>query len=218
MTTTTVHVISHTHWDREWYLTFEQYRTRLVDLVDGVLDRMERDPRFTFFHLDGQSIVIEDYLEIRPERERELRKRVEEGRLLVGPWFVMPDMFLVSGESLVRNLTRGIRTAEKFGRTMRVGYIPDPFGHISQMPQLLTGMGLDGAILWRGFGGLKAEYLWRSPDGSEVVLSHLPPDGYCNGLRLPLVTGEEFREETQHVLDYERQRSASRNSGSRRPR
>jgi alpha-mannosidase len=210
MTTTTVHVISHTHWDREWYLTFEQYRARLVDLVDGVLDRMDRDPRFTFFHLDGQSIVIEDYLEIRPEREPDVRKRVEEGRLLVGPWFVMPDMFLVSGESLVRNLTRGIRTAEKFGRAMRVGYIPDPFGHIGQMPQLLRGMGLEGAILWRGFGGRKAEYRWRSPDGSEVLLSHLPPDGYCNGLRLPLVTGDAFREQTRTVLEFERQRSASR--------
>jgi alpha-mannosidase len=207
--TTTVHVISHTHWDREWYLTFEQYRARLVDLVDAVLDRMARDSRFAHFHLDGQSIVIEDYLEIRPEREHELRRRIEEGRLLVGPWFVMPDMFLVSGESLVRNLARGIRTADGFGRAMRVGYIPDPFGHVGQMPQILTGMGLDGAILWRGFGGRRAEYRWRSPDGSQVLLSHLPPDGYCNGLRLPLLTGDAFREATQKVLDYERQRSAS---------
>ncbi|HWT44714.1 MAG TPA: hypothetical protein VN085_02060, partial [Vicinamibacterales bacterium] len=169
--TTTVHVISHTHWDREWYLTFEQYRARLIDLVDAVLDRMERDARFTFFHLDGQSIVLEDYLEIRPEREAEIRRRVKEGRLLVGPWFVMPDMFLVSGESLVRNLTRGIRTADAFGGSMRVGYIPDPFGHISQMPQILSGMGLEGAILWRGFGGRGAEYRWRAPDGTEVLLS-----------------------------------------------
>ncbi|HTL44683.1 MAG TPA: glycosyl hydrolase-related protein [Vicinamibacterales bacterium] len=207
--TTTVHVISHTHWDREWYLTFEQYRARLIDLVDAVLDRMERDARFTFFHLDGQSIVLEDYLEIRPEREAEIRRRVNEGRLLVGPWFVMPDMFLVSGESLVRNLTRGIRTADAFGGSMRVGYIPDPFGHISQMPQILSGMGLEGAILWRGFGGRGAEYRWRSPDGTEVLLSHLPPDGYCNGLRLPLVSGDEFRRDTAAVLEYEQRRSRS---------
>jgi mannosylglycerate hydrolase len=207
--TTTVHVISHTHWDREWYLTFEQYRARLVDLVDAVLDRMERDERFTFFHLDGQSIVLEDYLEIRPERENEIRRRVKAGRLLVGPWFVMPDMFLVSGESLVRNLARGIQTAQAFGGSMRVGYIPDPFGHISQMPQILSGMGLEGAILWRGFGGRGAEYRWRSPDGSEVLLSHLPPAGYCNGLRLPLVTGDEFRRDTLAVVEYEKNRSLS---------
>ena len=207
--TTTVHVISHTHWDREWYLTFEQYRARLVDLVDAVLNRMERDARFTFFHLDGQSIVLEDYLEIRPEREAEIRRRVTEGRLLVGPWFVMPDMFLVSGESLVRNLARGIQTADAFGGSMRVGYIPDPFGHIAQMPQILSGMGLEGAILWRGFGGRGAEYRWRSPDGSEVLLSHLPPDGYCNGLRLPLVTGDELRRDTAAVLHYEQRRSRS---------
>ncbi|HTI38383.1 MAG TPA: glycosyl hydrolase-related protein [Vicinamibacterales bacterium] len=207
--TTTVHVISHTHWDREWYRTFEQYRARLVDLVDAVLDRMERDPRFTFFHLDGQSIVLEDYLEIRPEREDEIRQRVQEGRLLVGPWFVMPDMFLVSGESLVRNLARGIRIAETFGRAMRVGYIPDPFGHVGQMPQILAGMGLEGAILWRGFGGRRAEYKWRAPDGTDVLLSHLPPDGYCNGLRLPLVSGDELLRQASAVLAYEKQRSSS---------
>ena len=132
-----VHVISHTHWDREWYLTFEQYRARLVELVDGVLERMSADARFAFFHLDGQTVVLEDYLEVRPEREIELRQRVREGRVLIGPWYVMPDMFLVSGEALVRNLALGIRTATAFGGAMRVGYMPDPFGHVAQMPQIL---------------------------------------------------------------------------------
>jgi alpha-mannosidase len=207
--TTTVHVISHTHWDREWYLTYEQYRSRLVDLVDAVLDRMNADPRFEYFHLDGQAIVLEDYLEIRPEREEEIRRRVREVRLLVGPWYVMPDMFLVSGESLVRNLALGMRTAQAFGRCMDVGYIPDPFGHVSQMPQILHGMRLHGAILWRGFGGRRAEYVWRAPDGTEVLLSHLPPDGYCNGVRLPLAGRDDMRGQASAVIDYERQRSLS---------
>src|SRR5438034_6244381 len=129
-----VHIAAHTHWDREWYATREQFRLRLVDLVDRVLDRMDADPRFDYFHLDGQTIVLEDYLEARPEQEERLRRRIAEGRLLVGPWYVMPDQFLVSGEALVRNLALGHRIASRFGRVMPVGYIPDPFVHVSQMP------------------------------------------------------------------------------------
>lgn len=184
---TQVHVISHTHWDREWYLTREDYRLRLIDLVDGVLDRMDREPEFTSFHLDGQTIVLEDYLEVRPEQRERLTKRITEGRLLVGPWYVMPDMFLVSGEALVRNLAIGHRIAESFGNVMRAGYTPDPFGHVAQMPQILAGFGLDNAVLWRGFGGPKAEYIWEGLDGTRTLLLHLPREGYCNAFRLPLL-------------------------------
>jgi hypothetical protein len=203
-----VHVIAHTHWDREWYLTREQYRARLVDLVDRVLDRMAAEPAFAFFHLDGQTIVLEDYLEVRPEREAELRALVREGRLLVGPWYVMPDMFLVSGEALVRNLAFGLRIAEDFGGAMRVGYMPDPFGHLAQMPQVLAGFGLDGAILWRGFGGTQAEYAWRAPDGTRTVLLHLPREGYCNGLRLPLLPPDRLEAEARAIVAREAARSA----------
>ena len=148
-----IHIVSHTHWDREWYLTREQYRLRLMGLIDRVLDRLEENPRFTHFHLDGQTIVIEDYLEVRPDQEERLRSHITAGRLLVGPWYVMPDMHLVSGESLVRNLALGHRIAERFGGVMGAGYMPDPFGHVAQMPQILAGFSLDSAILWRGFGG-----------------------------------------------------------------
>src|SRR5512145_2940001 len=141
----TLHVISHTHWDREWYLTFEQFRFRLVELIDQLLDLLQRDPTFRAFHLDGQTIVLEDYLQIRPERAEELRTRVREGRILVGPWYVQPDEFLVSGEALIRNLQIGLRIARDYGEPMMIGYLylPDAFGHIAQLPQLLRGFGLD---------------------------------------------------------------------------
>ena len=128
-------------------------------------------------------------------------------RLLVGPWYVMPDMFLVSGEALVRNLALGLRIAEGFGKAMRVGYMPDPFGHVAQMPQILAGFGLDGAILWRGFGGRDAEYWWEAPDGTRALLLHLPPEGYCNGLRLPLLPPAEMRRQAADVIARERARS-----------
>jgi hypothetical protein len=185
-TPTEVHLVSHTHWDREWYLTREQFRLRLVDLIDRVLEMLRADPAYAFFHLDGQTIVLDDYLEIRPEREADITSLVREGRLLVGPWYVMPDEFLVSGESLVRNLALGHRMARSVGGAMPVGYLPDLFGHVGQMPQILRQFGLDNAILWRGFGGRDAEYWWEAPDGSRVLMLHLPQEGYCNATRVAL--------------------------------
>ena len=181
-----IHLVSHTHWDREWYLTFEQFRLRLVDLVDRLLDLLESQPDFAHFHLDGQTIVLEDYLELRPHNEARLRRLIEDGRILIGPWYDMPDEFLVSGEALVRNLALGHRIARRFGAPMPVGYLPDLFGHVAQMPQILRNFGLDNAILWRGFGGEKAEYWWQAPDGSRVLMMHLPPEGYCNATRVHL--------------------------------
>ena len=205
---TQVHVISHTHWDREWYLTREDTRLRLIDLVDAVLDRMDRDDKFTFFHLDGQTIVLEDYLEVRPDQKERLRRRIGGGRLLVGPWYVMPDMFLVSGEALVRNLALGHRIAESFGGVMHAGYTPDPFGHVAQMPQILAGFGLDNAILWRGFGGPRSEYIWEGHDGTRALLLHFPREGYCNAFRLPLLPPEVRSMEAAEVVARERARSA----------
>src|SRR5919106_2125476 len=122
-----VHLVSHTHWDREWYLTYEQFRLRLVALVDRLLDLMESRPDYTYFHLDGQTIVLEDYLELRPHQEPRLRKLIAEGRILIGPWYDMPGEFLVSGESLVRNLALGHRIASRFGGSMALGHLPGLF-------------------------------------------------------------------------------------------
>ncbi|HVL66169.1 MAG TPA: glycosyl hydrolase-related protein [Vicinamibacterales bacterium] len=201
-----VHLISHTHWDREWYLTREQFRLRLVDLVDRVIELLTTDSGYEYFHLDGQTIVLEDYLELRPERAETIRGLVRSGRLLVGPWYVMPDEFLVSGESLVRNLAIGHRIARSFGGSMPVGYLPDLFGHVGQMPQILRQFGLDNAILWRGFGGPNAEYWWEAPDGSRVLMMHLPGEGYCNATRIALVP-DQMVSRTEAAIDREAART-----------
>jgi alpha-mannosidase len=204
--TLTIHVISHTHWDREWYLTHEQFRFRLVALVDRLLDLLDADPGYKHFHLDGQTIVLEDYLEIRPEQEPRLRKAIEDGRILIGPWYVMPDEFLVSGESLVRNLLRGHRLSREFGTPMPVGYLPDLFGHVGQMPQIWRQFGLDNTILWRGFGGPNAEYWWDAPDGSRLLMMHLPPEGYCNATRI-VFDPEAMMARAKEKVDFERGRT-----------
>lgn len=181
----TLVVISHTHWDREWYATFQQYRLRLVRLIDKLLHILEIRPDYAYFMLDGQTVVLEDYLEVRPEREAVLKKQIASGRLLVGPWYILPDQFLISGEAHIQNLLRGQKIARSFGGSMPVGYIPDPFGHISQMPQLLRGFGLDSAAMWRGVGPElgQIEFIWEAPDGSTVEAVHLAT-GYSTGLAL----------------------------------
>ena len=124
-------VISHTHWDREWYKPFEQFRMQLADLINNLLGILEKYPEY-IFHLDAQTIVLEDYLEIYPEKREELSKWIKQGNILVGPWYLQNDFYLTSGEATVRNLIEGHRIAESFGACADAGYAPDQFGNISQ--------------------------------------------------------------------------------------
>ena len=183
----TVHLVSHTHWDREWYLTFHTFRVDLVRVVQKVLEALEGDDDFEHFLLDGQAIVLEDYLEVHPEDEGRIRALVERGALAIGPWYVLPDEFLISAEATVRNLQIGHRVSRRFGGAQRVGYMPDSFGHVAQMPQILARAGLDSFIYTRGNGDeideLGHEFIWEAPDGSEVLAIN-QCGGYCNAAGL----------------------------------
>ncbi|HZW02805.1 MAG TPA: glycoside hydrolase family 38 C-terminal domain-containing protein [Anaerolineaceae bacterium] len=180
----TIHIVSHTHWDREWYLPFEQFRLRLVHLIDNLFAILENEPDYRYFMLDGQAIVLEDYLAMRPDMAEPIRQAVQSGRLLIGPWYILPDEFLVSPEATVRNLLHGERATRPFGGRMMVGYLPDPFGHIGQMPQILRGFGIEAAVLRRGLDDEPGELWWQAPDGSQVFLAYLH-DGYGNAAHLP---------------------------------
>jgi alpha-mannosidase len=173
-------LVSHFHWDREWYRSFEVFRGRLVDAIDAVLDLVDADPGFRFV-LDGQAIVLEDYLAVRPDRRDALVAGLASGRLAAGPWYVQPDSLLPAGETHVRNLLLGRAVAGELGPVSAVGYVPDSFGHPAQFPQLLAGFGLDPFIYWRGNGAeldtLGALYVWRAPDDSRVRAWHLG-EGY----------------------------------------
>ena len=168
-----------THWDREWYLPFQEFRYQLVEMTDRLLDELEKGtiPEFVF---DGQTIVLEDYLEIRPENRDRLAGLIKAGKLIIGPWYVMPDEFLVSGEGLIENLLEGQRAARKFhSEPWKFGYVCDIFGHTAQMPQIFNGFGIKGAFIGRGIPSLPdgTDFLWRSPDGSECVTRK---DNYSN--------------------------------------
>jgi alpha-mannosidase len=180
-------VVPHTHWDREWYLPFEFFRIRLGSVVDGVLDTLERDPSFTSFTLDGQAIVLEDYLEVRPENAGRLEALLDAGRLEAGPSYVLPDEILVGGESLVRNLLLGRRVCRRFGvEPSGAGYLPDSFGHPAQLPQILAGFGIRTFLFSRGMGDeiddVGVVFRWRAGPAEVVACQMLPH--YDNFARL----------------------------------
>jgi hypothetical protein len=185
MAPTRITLVAHTHWDREWYQPFEVFRAHLVEMLDEALDELERDRRLAFT-LDGQVTLVDDYLELRPMAEPRIRALVESGRLHVGPWYTQADTLLADGEALVRNLAFGMRRAELLGGAMRVGYMPDQFGHAAQLPQLFRLFDIDGAVLWRGVGPERPPHAfkWVGLDGSEVTALWLQ-DGYGSGRRLP---------------------------------
>ena len=150
MTARRIAIVPHTHWDREWYKSYQDFRLNLVDLIDTLIPLLERDASYPYFLLDGQMAVVDDYLEVRPENEERLRALAAAGRVSMGPWYILMDEFLVSGETIVRNLQMGLERGAAFGGVMEVGYLPDMFGHIAQMPQILRLAGFDHTVVWRG--------------------------------------------------------------------
>lgn len=182
------YVLSHTHWDREWYLSFQLFRMRLVDMLDTLIPYLEQHPEFPHFHLDGQTVCLEDYLEVRPEQAERLRHLIEAGRIAVGPWYVLPDLQCIGQESILRNLSRGLALAQRFGGGTPVGYLPDIFSHPAQMPQIFAGYGFRAAVIWRGSSDDPEppyEVLWRAPDSTQLLTLRLPDDrGYLNAFPL----------------------------------
>jgi hypothetical protein len=174
----TVHVLPNTHWDREWRFPFQETRMHLVALVDRLLDIMERNPDYTYFNFDSQTVFLEDYLELKPENRARLEALVGAKRLLVGPWYTLPEMNVIHGESIVRNLLLGRRIGDEFGYTCKVGYTPTSYGQVSQIAQIYAGFGVDGIIFYRGIHPVECgnEYLLESPDGTRILGVRVSPN------------------------------------------
>lgn len=192
------HIISHSHWDREWYLPYEKHHMLQVEFMDTLIETLEKDSEYKSFHLDGQTIMIEDYLEVRPEKKESIKKLVEAGRIHVGPWYILQDEWLTSSEANVRNLQIGHRDSKEYGNVCKIGYFPDSFGNMGQAPQILKEVGIDTAVFGRGvkptgfnnqvgdgdFESKYSEMHWQSADGSKV-LGILFANWYSNGLEVP---------------------------------
>ena len=142
-------IAASTHWDREWYRTFQEFQIRLCGLMNRLIALLEQDEEFLCYTFDGQSVVLEDYLEIYPENRGRIEKLAAEGRLVFGPLYNLPDEFLSGGEALIRNFLLGDEVCRSVGGKLNAGYVPDNFGHISQLPQILNGVGIDTAFFFR---------------------------------------------------------------------
>jgi alpha-mannosidase len=179
----TIHVVSHTHWDREWRYPFQEFRMLLIDMFDELIDLLNTNPDYKYFLLDSQTMPLQDYLEIKPEREPELRKLVKEGRIHIGPWYTLPDTPEISGESIVRNLLKGMLITEEWEGQKYSGYSPFSFGQSSQMPQIYLGFGLDHMFFYRGNSSqvTDQEFIWEGPDGSQIMgMRSVNPYGRAN--------------------------------------
>jgi alpha-mannosidase len=203
---TLITLVPHTHWDREWYAPFDEFRERLVAMMDTLVEL--GNAGFPHFHLDGQTAMIDDYLAVRPEREADIRRLTEDGRLSAGPWVTQMDEFLVSGETHLRNLERGLARAGELGRPLMVGYLPDQFGHVGQMPQILANEGIDRAVVWRGVPKEidRTQFWWEAPDGSRVLAEYLA-FGYSLGWDIEQQQGPEelaasLRRKAEHVAPF----------------
>ncbi|MCC6695656.1 MAG: hypothetical protein IT365_08495 [Candidatus Hydrogenedentes bacterium] len=177
-----MHVISNTHWDREWSCNFQETRMQLLEFIDGLLDILDSQPKYRAFHLDSQAIPIEDYLEVRPENRERVERHVKSGRLLIGPWYTCPEEFSVNGESLVRNLLYGHRVAQALGGVMKVGYSPFSYGQLSQMPQIYKGFGIDSILFYHGVthDEVSNEFLFEGPDGTQIFASQMSSQARYN--------------------------------------
>ncbi len=197
-----VWIVPHTHWDREWYEPFQTFRLKLVDLLDGLVELLERDSSYRTFLLDGQMAVVDDYLDVRPENEERIRSLCSSGRLTMGPWYILMDEFLVSGETIIRDLQLGMSRGTAFGGVMEVGYLPDMFGHIAQMPQLLRLAGFEHSVVWRGVPSQVTQnaFWWEAPDGSTVRAEYLVV-GYGNGASIP----DDAKALVRRISDHEKE-------------
>ena len=192
------HVISNTHWDREWRFPFQRNRQMLVEMIDNVLEILENEPEYRAFHLDSQSVVLTDYLEIKPDKKDVIKKFVQEKRLFIGPWFILPDEFLVGGENLIRNLLLGHKICSEFGRVSKIGYSPFSWGQISQLPQLYREFGIELIMFYRGVNSLdskKAEFIWEGADGTKSITSRfstMPRYNFYFYIYRPVIHNEGF--------------------------
>lgn len=165
-----IKIIMHTHWDREWYFTKDETKVLLRNHMFQVIEYLEKNSDITYI-LDGQSIILDDFIEFAPKWKDRLEKVIKNGNLKVGPWYTQTDLLLVHGESIIRNLYYGMKKAMEYGEAMKIGYAPDTFGHSSQMPQIYKEFGIESTFFWRGFSELKAaksDFLWKGIDGSLI--------------------------------------------------
>lgn len=207
-----IHVIPHSHWDREWYFTTSRSKVYLMKDLGDVLNTLENDPEFKYFMVDAQGSLLDDYIKWRPQDKERISKLVSDGRLVIGPWYTQTDQLVISGESIVRNMYYGMKRCESFGKYMNVGYVPDSFGQSGNMPQIYRQFGVEDTLFWRGVSDdmvKHTDYNWRGDDGSVVFTTQIP-FGYYIGGNIPEEPEENEEFWQKECLEKAGGRSATR--------
>lgn len=207
-----IHVIPHSHWDREWYFTTSRSKVYLMKDLGDVLNTLENDPEFKYFMVDAQGSLLDDYIKWRPQDKERISKLVNDGRLVIGPWYTQTDQLVISGESIVRNMYYGMKRCESFGKYMNVGYVPDSFGQSGNMPQIYRQFGIEDTLFWRGVSDdmvKHTDYNWRGDDGSVVFTTQIP-FGYYIGGNIPEEPEENEEFWRKECLEKAGGRSATR--------
>lgn len=207
-----IHVIPHSHWDREWYFTTSRSKVYLMKDLGDVLNTLENDPEFKYFMVDAQGSLLDDYIKWRPKDKERISKLVNDGRLVIGPWYTQTDQLVISGESIVRNMYYGMKRCESFGKYMNVGYVPDSFGQSGNMPQIYRQFGIEDTLFWRGVSDdmvKHTDYNWRGDDGSVVFTTQIP-FGYYIGGNIPEEPEENEEFWQKECLEKAGGRSATR--------
>ena len=207
-----IHVIPHSHWDREWYFTTSRSKVYLMKDLGDVLNTLENDPEFKYFMVDAQGSFLDDYIKWRPQDKERISKLVNDGRLVIGPWYTQTDQLVISGESIVRNMYYGMKRCESFGKYMNVGYVPDSFGQSGNMPQIYRQFGIEDTLFWRGVSDdmvKHTDYNWRGDDGSVVFTTQIP-FGYYIGGNIPEEAEENEEFWQKECLEKAGGRSATR--------
>ncbi len=207
-----IHVIPHLHWDREWYFTTSRSKVYLMKDLGDVLNTLENDPEFKYFMVDAQGSLLDDYIKWRPQDKERISKLVNDGRLVIGPWYTQTDQLVISGESIVRNMYYGMKRCESFGKYMNVGYVPDSFGQSGNMPQIYRQFGIEDTLFWRGVSDdmvKHTDYNWRGDDGSVVFTTQIP-FGYYIGGNIPEEPEENEEFWQKECLEKAGGRSATR--------
>lgn len=207
-----IHVIPHSHWDREWYFTTSRSKVYLMKDLGDVLNTLENDPEFKYFMVDAQGSLLDDYIKWRPQDKERISKLVNDGRLVIGPWYTQTDQLVISGESIVRNMYYGMKRCESFGKYMNVGYVPDSFGQSGNMPQIYRQFGIEDTLFWRGVSDdmvRHTDYNWRGDDGSVVFTTQIP-FGYYIGGNIPEEPEENEEFWQKECLEKAGGRSATR--------
>lgn len=202
------YIIPHTHWDREWRYPIWENRQYLIDMMEGLLENFRENPEYKSFLTDGQCVMLLDFLELRPEREEEIKGYVKAGRLNIGPWYTLPDLYPVSGESIVRNLLKGKRVCAELGGCMDIGYESFGWGQPSQFPQIYQGFGIDTVIVSKNVDKTRApecEFIWEGKDGTQVLATRLGTDARASffmNTTLEVMNGRPYKsDEYRYVME-----------------